>query len=58
MCSTYKMNAFFYLLKSHPAIERLVDRPPLIVCHQCAMREEFGGNYKQSRRYKEYIDGK
>ena len=59
MCGVYKNNAIFYLLNPHPAIIKLLANPEnRIVCKACAMREEFGSKYKQSKRYKEWEDGK
>ena len=39
----------------HPAIVKLLKDPqPQIVCKMCAMKETFGSNYKQSKRFKEW----
>jgi len=44
-------------LKPHPAIIKLLANPEnRTVCKVCAMREEFGSKYKQSKKYKEWED--
>ena len=58
-CGKLKIKAVFYLLKPHPAVINLLPNPEnQIVCTDCAMREEFGTKYKQSKKYKEYTDAK
>jgi hypothetical protein len=59
LCGVYKKNAIFYTLKPHPAIIKLLTNPEnRTVCKVCAMREEFGSKYKQSKKYKEWEDAK
>ena len=59
LCRNYKNKAIFYLLEPHPAIIKLLDNPEnKVVCKPCAMKEEFGSKWKQSKRYKEWEDGK
>ena len=56
-CGKRKVNAKFYHLKPHPAIIKLLDNFEIqIVCRACAVIEEFGSNYRQNRRYKEWED--
>ena len=46
------------MLMPHPAIIKLLDNFEIrVVCKDCAMREEFGSKWKQSRRYKDWEDG-
>ena len=41
----------------HPAIIKLLANfENRIVCKACAMKEQFGNKYKQSKRYKEWED--
>ena len=57
LCGTYKNRAIFYMLMPHPAIIKLLENPEnRIVCKTCAMKEEFGNKWKQSKRYKEWED--
>ena len=57
LCGVRKVNAIFYLLSPHPAIIKLLANPEnRIVCKVCAMRETFGSKYKQSKKYKDYIE--
>lgn len=59
LCGTYKNRSVFYSLKRHPAVVKLLeDKTSKIVCSNCAMKEEFGNNYKQSKRYKQYLNRK
>ena len=59
LCEVYKNKAIFYILKPHPAIIKLLANPEnKIVCSTCAIKEEFGGKYKQNRRYKEWIENR
>ena len=56
LCFVEKKNAPYYKLLPHPAIIKLLcNSYNKIVCHLCAMREEFGSNYRQNRRYKDWI---
>ena len=58
-CGKHKIKARFYSLPPHPAIINLLgDFENQIVCTDCAMREEFGTKYKQSKKYKEWNDAK
>jgi len=57
LCGVYKNNAIFYLLKPHPAIIKLLANfENKTVCKACAMKEQFGNKYKQSKIYKEWED--
>jgi len=52
LCGVTKKNSVYYKLKPHPAIIKLLNNFDIrIVCHLCAMREEFGTNYRQNKRY-------
>ena len=50
MCSNYKMSAPFY------KYEALLTKISMIICHRCAMREYFGTNYKQNKRYQRWSE--
>ena len=50
MCGQYKMKAPFYQWKS------IITDCEMVVCHRCAMREEFGNSYKQNKRYQRWIE--
>jgi len=59
LCGVSKNMAVFYILRPHPAVAKLLvdsDSNIRIVCKLCAMREEFGSKWKQSKRYKEWED--
>jgi len=59
LCGVYKSRSIFYDLIPHPAIIKLLNTfESRIVCNICAIREEFGGKYKQNSRYKEWINEK
>ena len=45
MCGDYKMKATFYKW------EAFLTGDSKIICNKCAMREYFGTNYKQNKRY-------
>ena len=56
-CGVNKKNAPYFKLLPHPAIIKLLNNyKERTVCNTCAMREEFGSNYRQHPRYKEWID--
>ena len=50
MCGQYKMKAPFYKWKS------ILTDLKKIICHRCAMREYFGTNYKQNKRYQKWSE--
>ena len=50
MCGQYKMKAPFYKWES------ILTDSKMIICHRCAMREYFGNNYKQNKRYKKWSE--
>ena len=45
MCGDYKMKATFYKYVA------LLTKISMIICHRCAIREYFGTNFKQNKRY-------
>ena len=56
-CFVKKKHSPYFKLLPHPAIIKLLNNfEERIVCNSCAMREEFGSNYRQHPRYKEWID--
>ena len=58
-CGVNKKHAPYFKLLPHPAIIKLLNNyEERTVCNTCAMREEFGSNYRQHPRYKEWIDAK
>ena len=58
-CFVKKKHAPYFKLLPHPAIIKLLNNfEKRTVCKSCAMIEEFGSNYRQHPRYKEWIDGK
>ena len=58
-CGVNKKHAPYFKLLPHPAIIKLLNNyEERMVCNTCAMREEFGSNYRQHPRYKEWIDAK
>ena len=57
LCFKDKKNAPYFKLLPHPAIVKLlVDKEERTVCNLCAMKEEFGSNYRQNRRYRDWIE--
>jgi len=57
VCYVKKKHAPYFKLLPHPAIIKLLNNfKERTVCNSCAMREEFGSNYRQHPRYKEWID--
>ena len=58
-CGVNKKHAPYFKLLPHPAIIKLLNNyEERTVCNTCAMREEFGSNYRQHPRYKEWINAK
>ena len=58
VCGVTKKNSPYYNLDPHPAIIKLLNNyKTRTACHLCAMREEFGSNYRQHQRYKEWENG-
>ena len=58
-CGAIKRYSQSYTLYPHPSVVKLlVDQSSRVVCIDCAMREEFGSKYKQSKKYKEFKDAK
>ena len=57
MCGAKKVKSTLYRYLGHKAVRKL--KPPLpstfIICEKCAMKEEFGTKWKQSKRYKKWI---
>ena len=59
VCGVRNKHAPYFKLLPHPAIIKLlINTEERIVCNMCAMREEFGSNYRQHPRYKEWEDEK
>lgn len=56
MCGTYKRYAPHHFFIGHGAAKTLTGPVRMKVCQHCAMREEFGNKYKQSKRYKKWIE--
>lgn len=57
VCGVNKKHAPHFKLLPHPAIIKLLNSyEERTVCNTCAMREEFGSNYRQHPRYKEWIE--
>ena len=57
VCFVKKKHKPFFKLLPHPAIIKLLNTfKERTACEPCAMREEFGSNYRQHPRYKEWIN--
>ena len=57
VCGVEKKHSPYFKLLPHPAIIKLLNNfKERIACNLCAMREEFGSNYRQNRRYKDWIE--
>ncbi len=57
LCKKSKKNAPRWVLLPHPAIINLLENyKTRKVCNMCAMKEEFGSNYRQNKRFQELED--